>query len=294
LSTATRVGGVDVEDVYRSETSRGDNGRMWAPGVAATLTYDITAPAVIALQIAAAGRAEGDAPAATLDGAPVDVTEVAGSGGPLGGRTHMVTGGRGQLVVTYTRNGPSPATRAVAPTDLDRIVAMRPSRYCPSDRLGGYAARYRRADDLATVRAIVADVHDSLVYDATASGPTTDAIDTLLAGRGVCRDYAHLAAVLCRAVEVPARVAAVYAPGLDPMDFHLVVETAVADEWLVWDATRLAPRQSLIRVATGRDAADVALGTVLSGTAELVGMTITAVADGDLPMDDHEAPVRLP
>jgi transglutaminase-like putative cysteine protease len=131
------------------------------------------------------------------------------------------------------------------------------------------------------------------VYDGTASGPTTDAIDTLLAGRGVCRDYAHLTAVLCRAVGVPARVAAVYAPGLDPMDFHLVVETALADEWLVWDATRLAPRQSLIRVATGRDAADVAFGTVLSGTAELVDMAITAVADGDLPTDDHEALVRL-
>jgi transglutaminase-like putative cysteine protease len=267
---------------------------MWAPGVGATLTYDITAPAVIALQITTAGRADGDRPAATLDGTRVGITEVAGSGGPLGGRTHVVTCGRGQLVVTYTRNGPSPATGAIPLTDLDRIVAMRPSRYCPSDRLGGYASRYRRADDLVTVRAIVADVHDSLVYDATATGPTTDAIDTLLAGRGVCRDYAHLTAALCRAVDIPARVAAVYAPGLDPMDFHLVVETALAGEWLAWDATRLAPRQSLIRVATGRDAADVALGTVLSGTAELVGIAITAVADGDLPADDHEVLVRLP
>ena len=268
---------------------------MWEPGVAAKLTYDIAAPAVIALQIATAGRAPGgEVAAATLDGAAVEVTEVAGSAGPLGGRTHLLTCGRGQLVVTYARNGPSPAAGAVAPTIFDRIVATRPSRYCPSDRLGGYAARYRRADELATVRAIVADVHHSLVYDAMATGPTTDAIDTLVAGRGVCRDYAHLAAALCRAVDIPARVAAVYAPGLDPMDFHLVVETALAGEWVVWDATRLAPRPSLIRVATGRDAADVAFGTVLSGTAELVGLTITAVADGDLPTDDHEALVRLP
>ena len=266
---------------------------MWAPGVGATLNYDVGSPAVIALQIATAGPAGGEAVAATLDGTPVGITEVPGSGGPLGGRTHVVTCGRGQLVVTYTRNGPSPAARAVAPTGFDRIVAMRPSRYCPSDRLGGYAARYRLPDELATVRAIVADVHSSLVYDATATGPTTDAIDTLLTGRGVCRDYAHLAAALCRAVDIPARVAAVYAPGLDPMDFHLVLETALADEWLVWDATRLAPRQSLVRVATGRDAADVAFGTVLSGTARLVDVAITAVADGDLPMDDHEILVRL-
>jgi transglutaminase-like putative cysteine protease len=268
-------------------------GGMWAPGVAATLIYDIAAPAVIALQITVAGRPDGETLAATLDGAPVGVTEVAGSGGPLGGRTHLVACGRGQLVVNYTRNGPSPATPPDRPTDLDRIVATRPSRYCPSDRLGGYAARYRDTDELATVRAIVGDVHRSMVYDATASGPTTDAIDTLLAGRGVCRDYAHLTAVLCRAVDIPARVAAVYAPGLDPMDYHLVVETALADQWLVWDATRLAPRQSLVRVATGRDAADVALGTVLSGRAELVHLSITAVADGDLPTDGHEAPVWL-
>ncbi|MCU7723894.1 transglutaminase family protein [Actinoplanes sp. KI2] len=267
---------------------------MWVPGVGATLTYDIAAPAVIAWQIAAAGRAGGEALDATLDGTPVGITEVAGSGGPLGGRTHLVACGPGQLVVTYTSNGPSPAPRPAAPTGLDRIVAMRPSRYCPSDRLGGYAARYRRADELATVRAIVADVHHSLTYDAAATGPTTDAIDTLLAGRGVCRDYAHLTAALCRAVGVPARVAAVYAPGLDPMDFHLVAETALGDEWLVWDATRLAPRQSLVRVATGRDAADVAFGTVLSGTAVLVDMAVTAVTDGDLPADDHEAVVELP
>ena len=127
-----------------------------------------------------------------------------------------------------------------------------------------------------------------------ASGPTTDAADTLLAGAGVCRDFAHLVATLCRAVVVPARVAAVYAPGLDPMDFHLVVETAVDDAWWVWDATRLAPRQSLIRVATGRDAADVAFATILRGDVTPIGMEITAVADGDLPVDDHTSLVALP
>ncbi|MGN9907450.1 transglutaminase-like domain-containing protein [Phytohabitans sp. LJ34] len=67
-----------------------------------------------------------------------------------------------------------------------------------------------------------------------ASGPTTDAADMLLAGQGVCRDYAHLVATLCRAIGVPARVAAVYAAGLDPMGFHLVTETALDGRWWVW------------------------------------------------------------
>jgi hypothetical protein len=105
---------------------------MWAPGVAATLTYDIATPAVIALQIAAARRPDDETLTTTVDGSPVAITEVAGSGGPLGGRTHLVTCGRGQLVVTYAGNGPSPAARAIAPTAFDRIVALRPSRYCPS------------------------------------------------------------------------------------------------------------------------------------------------------------------
>jgi transglutaminase-like putative cysteine protease len=130
-------------------------------------------------------------------------------------------------------------------------------------------------------------------YESGASDGTTDATQTLLTGRGVCRDFAHLVAALCRALDVPARVAAVYAPGLSPMDFHLVVETELDGAWRVWDATRLAPRPSLVRIATGRDAADVAFSTILSGRAELTGLQILAVVDGDLPDDDHLTPVTL-
>jgi transglutaminase-like putative cysteine protease len=130
-------------------------------------------------------------------------------------------------------------------------------------------------------------------YESGASGPSSDAVETLLAGRGVCRDFAHLVVALCRAVEVPARVAAVYAPGLSPMDFHVVAETAIDGLWWSWDATRLAPRQSLVRIATGRDAADIAFATVLSGLADLSSVEIIAMTDTDLPLDDHEQRVAL-
>jgi hypothetical protein len=43
-----------------------------------------------------------------------------------------------------------------------------------------------------------------------------------------------------------------------------------------------------VRIATGRDAADVAIATVISGQAELTSLEITAVAGGELPTDDHE------
>jgi hypothetical protein len=77
------------------------------------------------------------------------------------------------------------------------------------------------------------------------------------------------------------------------MDFHLVVETAVDGHWRVWDATRLAPRQTLMRIATGRDAADTALATTLSGALTMTTMQITAVAAADLPIDDHAGLVTL-
>ena len=164
-----------------------------------------------------------------------------------------------------------------------------------SDRLAGFAATTfgHLTADLDRVRAVADYVHAHLAYEVGASGPTTDAAETLLTGQGVCRDFAHLTATLCRALGVPARVAAVYAPGLSPMDFHLVTEAAVDGGWYVWDSTRLAPRRSLLRIATGRDAADVAFATILDGRVTMTGMRITAVAPGDLPDDDHRALVAL-
>jgi len=253
---------------------------------ATILSYDVEGPAEVAFQVAAAGPVTSDLLTVTLDGADVPVTAL--------DRTHLVRVASGRLVLGYTVELPDHREPPAAPTELDRLVALRPSRYCPSDRLAGYAAdRFGTLAGAESVRAIEEHVHRHLAYTSRASGPTTDAVDTLLSAQGVCRDYAHLMATLCRAVGVPARVAAVYAPGLDPMDFHLVVETALDGGWWVWDATRLAPRGALVRIATGRDAADVAFATVLTGTLEPVRQEITATTDGDLPAGDNFSLVAL-
>jgi len=70
------------------------------------------------------------------------------------------------------------------------------------------------------------------------------------------------------------------------MDFHAVAEVLVDDRWRVVDATLLAPRASLVRIATGRDAADTAFLSTYGGAATLVRMQVTAVLDGSLPGDD--------
>jgi transglutaminase-like putative cysteine protease len=129
------------------------------------------------------------------------------------------------------------------------------------------------------VTAVAAWVHDRLTYTGGSSGPTDDAVDTLLLGAGVCRDYAHLVLSPLRARDIPARLVAVYAPGLEPMDFHAVVEARVDGCWRLVDATRLAPRQSLLRIATGRDAADTAFLTTYCGGVTLAEMTVTATVD---------------
>ena len=254
--------------------------------VGCTLGFDVTEAAEIVLQIAVADPA-GENLQVSADGRPIETVE-------LPSRQHLVQAPAGLVTATYTATV-TPVTREHPVTEVDRIVALRPSRYCPSDRLAGFAAKQfgYRGDHTEEVRAITTWVYEHLSYEAGSSGPSTDALDTLLAGAGVCRDYAHLVATFCRALDIPARVAAVYAPGLSPMDFHLVAETALDGVWRVWDATRLAPRQTLIRIATGRDAADTALATTLSGLLTMPELMITAVAAADLPYDDHRSLVSL-
>jgi transglutaminase-like putative cysteine protease len=129
-------------------------------------------------------------------------------------------------------------------------------------------------------------VGSRLQYVVGSSGPTEGAVDTMLKRQGVCRDYAHLVVALLRGLDIPARLTAVYAPGLFPMDFHAVAEVAVGDTWQVVDATLLAPRSSLVRIATGRDAADTAFLSTYGGFVELLDTQVTATVDGPLPGDD--------
>src|SRR5205814_2160651 len=132
-----------------------------------------------------------------------------------------------------------------------------------------------------------------LNYVPGSSDPIDGAVDTLLAGAGVCRDFAHLVVALLRAVNVPARLVSVYAPGLYPMDFHAVAEAYVDGQWRVVDATLLAPRQTLVRITTGRDAADTAFLDNHKGAITLNNIEVTAVVEGDLPKDSIDQLVSI-
>ena len=220
----------------------------------------------------------------TRDGQFLAPAEVAVPGE---GRAHVLTVRPGRVLVEYRA---AIEGRAVPPeaTTADWLTYLRPSRYAESDRLVALAhaefAGISGAPDL--LAAVSSWVGTQLRYVPGSSGPTDGAVHTLLRRQGVCRDYAHLVVALLRALDIPARVVAVYAPGLEPMDFHAVAEALVDGCWRVVDATLLAPRATLVRIATGRDAADTAFLSTYRGAATLVGTEVMAVLDGDLPADD--------
>jgi transglutaminase-like putative cysteine protease len=149
------------------------------------------------------------------------------------------------------------------------------------------------ADVNSRVASITEWIRERISYVPGSSDVHDSAEDTLLTGMGTCRDFAHLGIALCRATGIPARFAAVYAPGLYPMDFHAVFESLELGRWRVHDATGLAPRTSLVRIATGRDAADAAFSAVNSGVVSMDGIEVTATVGSVLPPDDHSRIVEL-
>lgn len=205
----------------------------------------------------------------------VTVTDAAGT------RLHRLRVGEGPVQVRYDARVDGPL--AVPPaSDLDTAVYLRPSRYAPSDSVFAQARRQfgglRGTDLLAAVESFVAE---TVTYSPGLSLGTDSAVTTLATGQGVCRDYAHLVIALLRAMDVPARYVACYAPGLVPMDFHAVAEAWIDGRWLVVDATRLSNRRGLVRIATGRDAADCAFLSYYGANLALRRLVVDARIDAD-------------
>lgn len=237
----------------------------------------------------AQGLASAESLTVTANGASVEPQEVIGRHRT---RLHCLTAHPGPLTVTYAATIDDVTDRPEA-SDADLIEYRRPSRYCESDVLFALA---RAQFSGLTGHRLLAEVGDwvrqSLSYVPGASQVTDGAVNTFLSRRGVCRDYAHLVVALLRALDVPARLASVYAPGLSPMDFHAVAEAFVEGAWHVIDATGLASRHTLVRIATGRDAADTAFMTQHGGAVDLLTMQVDASTDQPVA-DDHHALVAL-
>lgn len=206
---------------------------------------------------------------------PTEIVDQSGS------RLHRLLGEAGRLEVRYeaTVEGLSAASRT---SDLEAITYLRPSRYCQSDEVFQQARRqFKGLSGHDLIAAVSEFVSSSTTYTPGLSQGTDSAVTTLMTGQGVCRDYAHVVIALLRAMDMPARYAACFAPGLRPMDFHAVAEAYLDGAWYVIDGTRLANRRTLVRIATGRDAADCAFLSYHGGFVGLEHMRVDArvVAD---------------
>jgi len=157
----------------------------------------------------------------------------------------------------------------------DVIRYLLPSRYCESDKLGPFAeSRFWGMEGGDLVLNMADWVYKNLAYTPGASNETTTATDTFLLRRGVCRDFSHTLISFCRAMGVPARMVSVYAPDIDPPDFHAVVDVWLDNDWHLIDPTRLSSEDNLVRIAIGRDATDISFMTIF-GAATLRDQSVT-------------------
>ena len=152
---------------------------------------------------------------------------------------------------------------------LDAMQYVYPSRYCQSDRLVKFAINEfgHLWQGHGRVQAIQNWVQKHVRFTSNTSNSNTSAVDTLIEQVGVCRDFAHLMIALCRAVNIPARMATGtdYGadPGLGPPDFHAYVEVFLGDRWYIFDPSGTSIPMGFMRIGTGRDAADVAFATIV-------------------------------
>ena len=150
---------------------------------------------------------------------------------------------------------------------LSVLTHLYPSRYCQSDRLDRFAQRTFGAmpTGYQRIAAICNWIHDNVDYVAGASDALTSAYDTVSQRAGVCRDFAHLGIALSRALGIPARYVSAYAWRLEPPDFHAVFEAFLRGPsgpgWYLFDPTRMAAPEGIVRIGIGRDAAEVAFCT---------------------------------
>jgi transglutaminase-like putative cysteine protease len=165
----------------------------------------------------------------------------------------------------------------------DTLQFLLGSRYCETDRLSDEAWHLFGHTPFGwpRVQAICDFVHNHMTFGYAHSRPTRTAYEAYVERRGVCRDYAHLAATFCRCLNIPTRYCTGYItdiglpPPYEPMDFAAWIEVYLGGRWHAFDPRNNAPRTGRILVAQGRDAADVPL-THIFGSNMLTGFKVWA------------------
>lgn len=162
-----------------------------------------------------------------------------------------------------------PTASQVAVEELpdEALVFLLASRFCDSDKLLDLAWELfgKRAPGWARVQAVCDFVHQRIAFGYEHARATRTASEAYQEGRGVCRDYAHLAVAFCRALNIPARYCTGYLGDVGtplpypPGDFAAWFEVFLGRRWYTFDPRNNVPRIGRVLIARGRDAADVAM-----------------------------------
>ena len=174
-----------------------------------------------------------------------------------------------------------------------------PSRYCQADRMQQLA--WREFGNLTPgheqVDAVCQWVRAHVEFRVGTSTVATSALETLDNGVGVCRDFVHVTIALLRSLNYPTRFVSGVDYGADealgPPDFHSYVEAWIGDRWWLFDPTGITPLTGLIRIGTGRDAADVAFATMFGNVRGGAPKVAFAAADDPSAGIMRPQPTRL-
>jgi transglutaminase-like putative cysteine protease len=143
------------------------------------------------------------------------------------------------------------------------IPFLTPSRHCPSDKLLDFAFNNfgHFPTDLEKALAINDWIYNNIKYVTGSSDANTTAFDTFNQGEGVCKDFAHLGIALCRALTIPARYFTCYANNIYPPDIHACFEVYLGNNWIIFDPTRLASLDQIVKIAHGKDGSEIAVAS---------------------------------
>jgi transglutaminase-like putative cysteine protease len=217
----------------------------------------------------------------------------------FGNICHVIRAPAGQLTISadfLVQDGgeadeiaPELTQRPLETLPVETLVYLLGSRYCETDRLSEFAWSTFGTNPKGwpLVQTICDFVHSHISFGYAHADSTKTAYDAFTEGRGVCRDFAHLAVTLCRCMNIPARYCTGYLGDIgvpldpSPMDFSAWFEAYLGDRWYTFDARHNEPRIGRILIARGRDATDVAI-TTSYGPSKLTGFkVITAEVTGD-------------
>lgn len=253
--------------------------------IRASLAYQLAEPMSLLLHIEAAHLPEQAVETARLDLSQCDHFARVAAHDEIGERIWLRAGGRFtadyEAMVRIDRRLAGIAALPAVPAHQlpgEAVQYLLDSLYCPASQFQSFVeGEFGGLEGGALIAALRDFIQDRFEYVPGSSNSQTDAVETFVKRQGVCRDYAHVLIALARAAAIPARIASVYAIGVDPPDFHAVAEVFLGGEWHLVDPTGMASEGAMAKIGIGRDAADVAFLNAF-GTCEMIEQSVSVTA----------------